>query len=117
MTFNNTKRIYQLSPILEVESTAIQSNYSPHTQISPKYTVEEGYSRKALSHHVIAVHSNFFCNPGRLGNKISMVAAAFGEACRNNATLVLPTGELDIDTSLVIALFSCSDENLFLQGS
>lgn len=42
---------------------------------------------------LVTVHQADLGGQTRLGNKIFMVASAFGIACKNNATLVLQNGE------------------------
>ena len=53
-----------------------------------------GHPNGSVNHGaMVTVNRGLFCNGGRLGNKIFMLASAFGIAERSNATFVLEEGK------------------------
>ena len=74
---------------LEVRAVS-EGRYVDETELNNK---RQAHSSGSVSHGgMVTVNRATFCNGGRLGNKIFMLASAFGIAERSNATLVLEEG-------------------------
>mgnify|MGYP001791857299 CR=1 FL=1 len=75
---------------LEVRAVS-EGRYVDETELNNK---RQAHSSGSVSHGgMVTVNRATFCNGGRLGNKIFMLASAFGIAERSNATFVLEEGK------------------------